>query len=549
MVGTVSVDSSTDQSAGTVAAHAVFAWWQDNFGFVASVCMAVVVAAFTRFAITSAQVSSRVERERRTQLLKAHNHKGAANVLARPTHEDRIAHAEMEEEELNEEWERGERLRQEEEAEAEAEGEAGKAPSTSATTAAAAPTPMAPATTNPLELGGAELKVVYGTVLGKAAKFAKELAATARERFGLRVAVHNAAELGDDVEDILTNDTCPYVFIMSTYTDGRPAESAAWFHDWLVEASYDFRYDKEMLSQMRYTVFGLGNALYEENFNAAARTLDSALHRLGARRIAGMGSGDENVATSPAGDIERDFTAWLDASWAKMVRAARNRDVWDAEADALVESNSEEEDDDDDDDDDDGEGSDAEVDLEDMGKVANALETAKEQRRKEEAAGKGSGGGGVVEEGVVMVTNRKGKKKGGDVGSSAQGSGEEASEAVEMVTPALRKALTKQGYRIVGSHSGVKLCRWTKSMLRGRGGCYKHTFYGIESHRCMESTPSLACANKCVFCWRHHTNPVGTEWRWKVSFSLFSLMNDYFDLILIVFILFFFIYFVLIINY
>lgn len=57
----------------------------------------------------------------------------------------------------------------------------------------------------------------------------------------------------------------------------------------------------------------------------------------------------------------------------------------------------------------------------------------------------------------------------------------------------------------MGSHSGVKMCRWTKSMLRGRGGCYKHTFYGIESHRCMESTPSLACANKCVFCWRWYS--------------------------------------------
>ena len=45
-------------------------------------------------------------------------------------------------------------------------------------------------------------------------------------------------------------------------------------------------------------------------------------------------------------------------------------------------------------------------------------------------------------------------------------------------------------------------CIFLQSMLRGRGGCYKHTFYGIESHRCMESTPSLACANKCVFCWR-----------------------------------------------
>ena len=87
-----------------------------------------------------------------------------------------------------------------------------------------------------------------------------------------------------------------------------------------------------------------------------------------------------------------------------------------------------------------------------------------------------------------------------------------------MVTPLIRKSLEKQGYKLIGSHSGVKLCRWTKvkiptsikaflfcmfqSMLRGRGGCYKHTFYGIESHRCMETTPSLACANKCVFCWR-----------------------------------------------
>ncbi|KRX98320.1 tRNA wybutosine-synthesizing protein 1 -like protein, partial [Trichinella pseudospiralis] len=87
----------------------------------------------------------------------------------------------------------------------------------------------------------------------------------------------------------------------------------------------------------------------------------------------------------------------------------------------------------------------------------------------------------------------------------------------EMLTPTLKKSLTKQGYHLVGTHSGVKICRWTKSMLRGRGGCYKHTFYGINSHQCMEMTPSLACANKCVFCWRHHSNPVGTEWKWKTD--------------------------------
>eukprot|EP00397_Hematodinium_sp_SG-2012_P035494 GEMP01038189.1.p1 GENE.GEMP01038189.1~~GEMP01038189.1.p1 ORF type:complete len:576 (+),score=133.18 GEMP01038189.1:218-1945(+) len=87
----------------------------------------------------------------------------------------------------------------------------------------------------------------------------------------------------------------------------------------------------------------------------------------------------------------------------------------------------------------------------------------------------------------------------------------------EMLSKRQRKALTKEGYKIVGSHSAVKLCRWTKHHIRGRGGCYKHTFYGIQSFGCMESTPSLACANKCVFCWRHHTNPVAKEWKWKVD--------------------------------
>lgn len=93
------------------------------------------------------------------------------------------------------------------------------------------------------------------------------------------------------------------------------------------------------------------------------------------------------------------------------------------------------------------------------------------------------------------------------------------SEPKEMVpkTSPTYTALTKQGYTIVGSHSGVKICRWTKSALRGRGSCYKYSFYGIRSHLCMETTPSLSCSNKCVFCWRHGTNPVGTTWRWQVD--------------------------------
>ena len=71
-------------------------------------------------------------------------------------------------------------------------------------------------------------------------------------------------------------------------------------------------------------------------------------------------------------------------------------------------------------------------------------------------------------------------------------------EMVPMTSPTYA-ALTKQGYTIIGSHSGVKICRWTKSALRGRGSCYKYSFYGIQSHLCMEATPSLSCSNKCVY--------------------------------------------------
>nr|CEL70171.1 TPA: tRNA wybutosine-synthesizing protein [Neospora caninum Liverpool] len=86
-----------------------------------------------------------------------------------------------------------------------------------------------------------------------------------------------------------------------------------------------------------------------------------------------------------------------------------------------------------------------------------------------------------------------------------------------LVTERMNERMEKQGYKIVGTHSAVKLCRWTKKQLQGVGGCYKHTFYGIESHRCMEATTSIACSNRCIFCWRHHTHPASKTFSWQVD--------------------------------
>jgi tRNA wybutosine-synthesizing protein 1 len=83
-----------------------------------------------------------------------------------------------------------------------------------------------------------------------------------------------------------------------------------------------------------------------------------------------------------------------------------------------------------------------------------------------------------------------------------------------MLPPLMKKELEKQGYRIVGKHehSAVKTCGWTKSMIRGEGGCYKFKFYGIRSHQCLQMTTSMSCANRCEFCWRDYKAPVSKEW-------------------------------------
>ncbi len=76
----------------------------------------------------------------------------------------------------------------------------------------------------------------------------------------------------------------------------------------------------------------------------------------------------------------------------------------------------------------------------------------------------------------------------------------------------VKSILEKQGHRIVGNHSAVKVCHWTRErLLKGRG-CYKSKFYGIASHRCLQMTPSFAwCQHRCVFCWRPVEHTLGEE--------------------------------------
>ncbi|MDV0445035.1 hypothetical protein MmiAt1_05900 [Methanimicrococcus sp. At1] len=62
--------------------------------------------------------------------------------------------------------------------------------------------------------------------------------------------------------------------------------------------------------------------------------------------------------------------------------------------------------------------------------------------------------------------------------------------------------MARQGYAKAGSHSAVKTCAWLKNSMNGTGVCYKSSFYGVTSHRCLQMSPTLMCNQECVFCWR-----------------------------------------------
>lgn len=295
-----------------------------------------------------------------------------------------------------------------------------------------------------------------------------------------------------------------YLFLLPSYNIDSINDT---FLQHLQETHHDFRIDTAPLSPLiGYSVFGFGDKEgwpnEEEGFCFQAKELDKWMSKLtGRKRAYPVGMGDMKS------DHAERFTEWATGVQDVISQAVQTgflgegvpgsgdaveSDEEDAEADdgEVVFDDYEESGD--------GKSSDGSRpldDVEDLGKMIRPNKDGNQTTRKAPLA-------------VDFTTYPSAGKK--------KAQAPIVKEMVAKNSPTYT-ALTKQGYSIVGSHSGVKICRWTKSALRGRGSCYKYSLYGINSHQCMETTPSLSCSNKCVFCWRHGTNPVGTTWRWVVD--------------------------------
>jgi tRNA wybutosine-synthesizing protein 1 len=87
-----------------------------------------------------------------------------------------------------------------------------------------------------------------------------------------------------------------------------------------------------------------------------------------------------------------------------------------------------------------------------------------------------------------------------------------------MIPEKVKKVLKRQHYAIVGKHSAVHTCMWTKKSLTNEGFCYKEQFYGIKSHLCCEMSPAVMwCPNRCLHCWRAIELTIGDELKGKVD--------------------------------
>lgn len=323
-------------------------------------------------------------------------------------------------------------------------------------------------TKSAVDLLNSQICIFYTTLTGSSHRIAKAL----YEKLALIPEIKKTPQLlslDDDVDDLeeyfmkvpkqQDNSKVIYVMVLPSYETDSPID---YFLEHLRETYNDFRVDKYPMRQLLgFAVLGLGDSeSWLEKFCYQAKLADRWLGKLGGRRLFPVGEICMKYEGEPKANewIQNFSTLLVDDEPFYIDEDDDDIDDSDKETDNSSDADA-----------------DTLVDVEDMGDI---------------------------------IRKQDGKSFSGQ---------SEVKEMVAKNSPTF-KSLTKQGYTIVGSHSGVKICRWTKSALRGRGSCYKFAFYGIKSHLCMETTPSLACSNKCVFCWRHGTNPVAKlNWRWELD--------------------------------
>jgi NADPH-ferrihemoprotein reductase len=120
------------------------------------------------------------------------------------------------------------------------------------------------------------IRVVYASQSGTSEGFARALKKEATH-YNVNVMVEDISEFQADE---LRTESAPIFFLVATYGEGDPTDSAVEFQTWLMDKEREF----EPLSQLKFGVFALGNRQYDK-FAAFGKRVDARLEALQAQRL------------------------------------------------------------------------------------------------------------------------------------------------------------------------------------------------------------------------------------------------------------------------
>lgn len=153
-----------------------------------------------------------------------------------------------------------------------------------------------------LEKSEKKALVVYCSQTGTAEDYATKFGREFQSRFQLATLVADCEDYDLDNLNEIPPDVLVFFFV-SSYGEGELPDSGINFGEYLSML------DEDSLSQLNYTVFGLGNSTYEF-YNGAARKVDKDLQAAGASRFAPYGEGDDGKDT-----LDEDYLEWKEATF------------------------------------------------------------------------------------------------------------------------------------------------------------------------------------------------------------------------------------------
>lgn len=277
----------------------------------------------------------------------------------------------------------------------------------------------------------------------------------------------------------LTSQNTLAIFFLPSYNVESPVDSVlAQFND----ALHDFRFSKDSLSHISYTVIGIGHLDYLHQFCKQAHELDQILEGLGAKRVIDCVSID--VSVDPEAELPKLLQTVIETVPSNLTSLNHlpHKPIQLSSSDLELKKQAKEEEEEEE-----GSAYDSDDDYVEYSdpKPLSKADLAKRQSKRRQLTDTSKHDAVDIEDlgvGVPQLPDQAPSDGLIDIipKTASMSLLKQQDSRKEMVSPMTRKSLTKQGYAIVGSHSAVKTCRWTKASLRGRGFCYKHSFYGIS---------------------------------------------------------------------